>query len=129
MSIRRSIPHPWRLATIAALAAALAADASAAPPLAEALAGLPLSDAQKAAFARGEIVTAEPKATNERELSFAVGFVIRRPPAEIVEEAHLASLTPIDDIRASAAYRATAALEMVRELVGTLAEAPGRRAA
>jgi hypothetical protein len=86
MSTRPCSPHPRRLATIAALAAVLAANASAAPPLSEALAGLPLSDAQKAAFARGEIVTAEPEATTERELSFAVGFVIQRPPAEIVDE-------------------------------------------
>jgi hypothetical protein len=63
-----------------------AASASAAPPLSEALAGLPLSDAQKASFARGEVVTAEPRATNERELSFAVGFVIQRAPAEIVDD-------------------------------------------
>jgi len=80
----RSLYH--RLVPIATLAAALATNASAAPPLSEALAGLPLSDAQKASFARGEIVTAEPKATNERELSFAVGFVIQRPPAEIVDD-------------------------------------------
>ena len=80
----RSLYH--RLVPIAVLGAALAANASAAPPLSEALAGLPLSDAQKAAFARGEIVTAEPKATNERELSFAVGFVVKDPPAQIVDE-------------------------------------------
>jgi xanthine dehydrogenase small subunit len=49
--------------------------------------------------------------------------------AELVEEAHLAGLAPIDDIRASADYRRAAALAMVRELLENLAEAPGRRAA
>ena len=78
----RSLYH--RLAPIAALGAALATNASAAPPLSEALAGLPLSDAQKASLAPrgGEIVTAEPKATNERELSFAVGFVVVKTTRE-----------------------------------------------
>jgi hypothetical protein len=84
--IHARIPYGRGFAAIAALVSALATHAGAAPPLAEALAGLPLSDAQKAAFARGEIVTAEPKATNERELSFALGFVIRRPPAGIVDD-------------------------------------------
>lgn len=80
------IPSVGGFAAIVALVSALATHAGAAPPLSEALAGLPLSDAQKASFARGEIVTAEPKATNERELSFAVGFVVKDPPAEIVDE-------------------------------------------
>jgi N-methylhydantoinase B len=48
---------------------------------------------------------------------------------DIVDEAHVAGLTPIDDIRASAAYRRSAALAMLRELVGNLADAPDRRAA
>jgi xanthine dehydrogenase small subunit len=47
--------------------------------------------------------------------------------ADVVEEAHLAELSPIDDIRASADYRRAAALAMVRELLENLAEAPGRR--
>ena len=49
--------------------------------------------------------------------------------AEIVEEAHLTDLAPIDDIRASGAYRQAAALALVRELLGNLAEAPERRVA
>jgi xanthine dehydrogenase small subunit len=48
---------------------------------------------------------------------------------DIVAEAHIAGLTPIDDIRASAAYRRSAALAMLRELIGNLADAPDRRAA
>jgi xanthine dehydrogenase small subunit len=47
----------------------------------------------------------------------------------IVGDAHVADLMPIDDIRASAAYRRSAALAMLRELVGNLADAPDRRAA
>jgi xanthine dehydrogenase small subunit len=49
--------------------------------------------------------------------------------ADIVDDAHLAHLSPIDDIRASAAYRRAAALAMVRELLGNLASARERRAA
>jgi xanthine dehydrogenase small subunit len=49
--------------------------------------------------------------------------------AEMVEAAHLSHLAPIDDIRATAAYRRAAALAMVRELLGNLADAPERRAA
>lgn len=49
--------------------------------------------------------------------------------AEIAGETHLAELAPIDDIRASGAYRQAAALAMVRELLGNLAEAPERRVA
>ncbi len=49
--------------------------------------------------------------------------------AELVAEAHLASLSPIDDIRASGDYRRAAALAMVRELLDTFAEAPERRVA
>jgi len=49
--------------------------------------------------------------------------------ADIVEEAHLASLAPIDDIRASGAYRRAAAFAMVRELLGNLADEAERRVA
>ena len=49
--------------------------------------------------------------------------------ADIVEEAHLASLAPIDDIRASGAYRRAAAFALVRELLGNLADAAERRVA
>jgi N-methylhydantoinase B len=49
--------------------------------------------------------------------------------ADIVEEAHLASLAPIDDIRASGAYRRAAAFALVRELLGNLADEAERRVA
>jgi len=48
---------------------------------------------------------------------------------DILEEAHLASLTPIDDVRASGDYRRAAALAMVREMLEILADTPERRVA
>jgi xanthine dehydrogenase small subunit len=58
--------------------------------------------------------------------------LIGRPLIEapdILEEAHLAALTPIDDIRASGEYRRAAAFAMVRELLENLAETPERKVA
>lgn len=49
--------------------------------------------------------------------------------AELVAPATLDGLSPIDDVRASAAYRRHAALVLVRDLVRMLAAAPQRRAA
>jgi N-methylhydantoinase B len=46
------------------------------------------------------------------------------PDPQIVEPAHLAGLNPLDDVRASAAYRMSAALTLVRDL---LAEADRTR--
>jgi len=40
---------------------------------------------------------------------------------DLVQAEHMAPLTPIDDVRASAAYRSTAALELVRRAVAGLA--------
>jgi len=48
---------------------------------------------------------------------------------DMLEEAHLAGLTPIDDVRASADYRRSAALAMVREMLEILADTPERRVA
>ncbi len=48
---------------------------------------------------------------------------------EIIGEAHLAHLAPIDDVRASADYRRAAALALVRELIGSLTDAPERQVA
>ena len=49
--------------------------------------------------------------------------------AALVVPSHVAHLTPIDDIRGSAAYRREAALALTRDLLRDLAEDPGRRAA
>ena len=43
------------------------------------------------------------------------------PSADLVQPHHLAPLTPIDDVRASAGYRRHAALELVRRAVAGLA--------
>ena len=49
-------------------------------------------------------------------------------PSMVTAE-HLAHLTPIDDIRASADYRRHAALTLARDLLAQIAATPGRRAA
>lgn len=49
--------------------------------------------------------------------------------AGLVAAEHLAPLTPIDDVRASAAYRLAAAGTLVRDALADLASAPTRRAA
>ncbi len=49
--------------------------------------------------------------------------------AALVVPSHVAHLTPIDDIRGSAAYRREAALALTLDLLRDLAEHPGRRAA
>jgi CO/xanthine dehydrogenase FAD-binding subunit len=41
----------------------------------------------------------------------------RHPDAAVVRSDHLADLAPIDDMRATAAYRAMAALELVRRSI------------
>ncbi|MBN8890612.1 MAG: FAD binding domain-containing protein [Rhodospirillales bacterium] len=50
-----------------------------------------------------------------------------RPDPALVRPEHLAALAPIDDIRAPAAYRRAAALELARRAVAALAQ-PGRAA-
>jgi N-methylhydantoinase B len=49
--------------------------------------------------------------------------------SDMVASAHVAHLTPIDDIRASAEYRRHAALTLVRDLLAQIAATPERRAA
>jgi N-methylhydantoinase B len=48
---------------------------------------------------------------------------------DLVEAAHFAPLSPIDDIRASGAFRTAAAVAVVRDLLAGLAAAPCRSAA
>ena len=47
----------------------------------------------------------------------------------LVEPAHLAPLSPIDDIRGSGAFRSAAALDLVRDLLAGFAGHAERRAA
>jgi N-methylhydantoinase B len=49
--------------------------------------------------------------------------------ADVIEASHFAQLTPIDDIRGSAAYRLEAALALTRDLLRQLTAPPRRRAA
>ncbi len=49
--------------------------------------------------------------------------------ADFVSEGHLAGLAPIDDVRATAAYRLTAAQALVRDALADLAATASRRAA
>jgi N-methylhydantoinase B len=49
--------------------------------------------------------------------------------AGLASAEHLAGLSPIDDIRASAAYRRASALALTRDLLAELAGAVPRRAA
>jgi xanthine dehydrogenase small subunit len=52
-----------------------------------------------------------------------------RAAADLVTASHLEALTPIDDIRGSAAYRRAAALALTRDLLTDLARDAARRAA
>ena len=52
-----------------------------------------------------------------------VGQRLDRETAGLVREEHLAPLSPIDDVRGTAAYRADAALTLTRRAVASLAEA------
>ncbi len=48
---------------------------------------------------------------------------------DVVSAAHLAGLNPIDDVRATAAYRLAAAQALVRDALADLAATANRRAA
>jgi xanthine dehydrogenase small subunit len=57
-----------------------------------------------------------------------LGVPLDAASARVAPE-HLSALSPIDDIRASAAYRRAAALALTRDLLADLAGAPKGRAA
>jgi CO/xanthine dehydrogenase FAD-binding subunit len=48
---------------------------------------------------------------------------------DVVATGHLAPLSPIDDVRASGAFRTAAAVEMVRDLLAGIVREPSRSAA
>ncbi|GJD52861.1 Carbon monoxide dehydrogenase medium chain [Methylobacterium crusticola] len=56
------------------------------------------------------------------------GVALARAPG-LVHAQHLAGLAPIDDVRASAAYRMAAARALVADCLAALADPPARRAA
>ena len=57
----------------------------------------------------------------ERLTALEADLIGQFPAPDLVLPAHFAALTPIDDVRASAAYRQQAALELVRRAVAGLA--------
>ena len=74
------------------------------------------------ARARVAVGACSPVARRLPELEAALAG--RLPDPALVLESHLAPLTPIDDVRATAGYRRTAALELVRRSIAGLGLAP-----
>lgn len=62
-------------------------------------------------------------ATARRLRDLEAALVGRLPDPALVQPAHFAALSPIDDIRATASYRMAAALELARRAVASLAPA------
>ncbi len=80
---------------------------------------------------RGRVLSAKfavgaCSATAQRLLALEAALVGNPLDPAIATPAHVAHLTPLDDIRASAAYRRAAALQMTRDLIADLA-APATR--
>lgn len=67
-------------------------------------------------------------AVAQRLSALEAALIGQRLDASLVRAEHLAHLTPLDDVRASAAYRRAAALELVRDLVTDAALKAGRDA-
>lgn len=81
------------------------------------------------AAARIAVGACSAKAERLSALEAALAGVTAREAADVVEAMHLTGLSPIDDIRASGAYRQDAALTLVRDLLSGLGSASERRAA
>ena len=79
-------------------------------------------------IAAAAIAVGACSAVAQRLPALEAALLGRKPDPAVVIEMHLASLQPIDDVRASAAYRQAAALQLVRDLVAAYAR-PERRAA
>ena len=69
--------------------------------------------------ARIAIGACGPRAAILPEL--ATALIGQRPADAVIDPAHLATLAPIDDIRAPASYRRSATLELVRRAIANLA--------
>jgi N-methylhydantoinase B len=78
-------------------------------------------DGDRVAAARIAIGACSPVARRLPALEAALLGVPAAEMARVPEAAHLAPLTPIDDVRASAAYRREAALTLLRDLLGGFA--------
>lgn len=76
-------------------------------------------EAGRIAEARVAVGACGPRAVLLPDL--AAALVGRRPQEVVIDPAHLAGLSPIDDVRARADYRRVAAAELVRRAVAGLA--------
>jgi N-methylhydantoinase B len=85
------------------------------------VAGVLAVTAGRISAARLAIGACGPVAQRLTALEAALIGVAPRDAAACVTTAHLEALTPIDDVRASAAYRRAAALSLVRDLLEELA--------
>jgi xanthine dehydrogenase small subunit len=81
------------------------------------------------AGARVAVGACTPVATRLHTLEQALIGARLSDAADVVEPAQLSSLTPIDDIRASSAFREAAALDLVRDLLAGFSAERERRAA
>jgi CO/xanthine dehydrogenase FAD-binding subunit len=86
-------------------------------------ANLELDGEGRVASARIAIGACSPVAKRLREAEQALGGAPCDPrPGSLIRREHLAPLSPIDDVRASAGYRLDAALTLVRRTVNELAD-------
>jgi len=83
--------------------------------------GAVASYAEDGTIAEARIAVGACSAAAVRLSALERALVGRRPDPTLVEEAHLAPLTPIDDVRGTAHYRRDAALTLVRRAVEALA--------
>jgi xanthine dehydrogenase small subunit len=79
-------------------------------------------------YARVAVGSCSPVAQRLPALEHALVGQRLSDAADIVEAAHVASLAPIDDIRASAGYRSDAALQVVRDLLASYSQTERRAA-
>jgi N-methylhydantoinase B len=90
---------------------------------------LAADDAGGITHARVAVGACGPVATRLETLEAALVGAELRDVAGIAGPEHVSGLQPIDDIRASAAFRRAAALDLVRDVLGEFAKLPAERAA
>lgn len=90
---------------------------------------LTVDDDSRIADARVAVGACTPVGVRLKMLEQALIGVRLADAAEIVASENLSELAPIDDIRASGAYRRAAALDLVRDLLAGFAASEERRAA
>ena len=80
-----------------------------------------VADMQQGRIVQARIAIGACSARAQRLPALEAELCGQIPSADLVQPHHLAPLTPIDDVRASAGYRRHAALELVRRAVAGLA--------